>query len=87
MVEVLKTVQQAATCGAVCKACFPVWASVALVGAAFYAREIGPLGGLIDEQLQGWWLRTLHQRQGDQIVLFSALHISKLSGGVWEKNY
>lgn len=53
MVEVLKTAQQAVTCGAVCKACFPVWTNVALVGAAFYAREIGPLSGLIDEQLWG----------------------------------
>lgn len=47
----MKTVQQAATCGAVCKACFPVWANAALVGAAFYAREIGPLSGLIYEHL------------------------------------
>lgn len=53
MVEVLKTVQHTATCGAVCKACFPVWVNVALVRAVSYAMEMGPLSVLIDEQLQG----------------------------------
>lgn len=39
----MKTVQHTATCRAVCKACFPVWANEAFVRAVFYAMKVGPL--------------------------------------------